>query len=287
MNAKSAETLNDLIGVYIAEQCTVIIDAEDRLRAGEDVVHVTRVAVRRLRSTIRVFAALFDVPRAGALEDELVWWAGLLGEVRDLDILTTRLLELIDGLPPEVVMGPVAATIQAELGALRKEAADVVIATMDGERYRQLIETIRSWQHDVPFADGAPIAATKVNRYLKRADKKVVKRLAAGVSAAKDGDPGAEELFHSARKSGKRHRYAVEAAAPVLGDKADKVISSRKDLQDVLGEHQDSQVSAAFLRDLGARLGVREGHNGFTYGVLYGQEQSSTTRLLKELEPFL
>ncbi len=88
---------------------------------------------------------------------------------------------------------------------------------MDGERYRQLIETVRRWQHDVPFADEAPVAATKVNRYLKRADKKVGKRLAAAVSAAKDGDPGAEELFHSARKSGKRHRYAVEAAAPVPG----------------------------------------------------------------------
>ncbi len=65
MNAKPAKTLNDLIGAYIAEQCTVIIDAEDRLRAGENVVHVTRVAVRRLRSTIRVFADLFDVPQAG------------------------------------------------------------------------------------------------------------------------------------------------------------------------------------------------------------------------------
>jgi CHAD domain-containing protein len=287
MNAKPPNTLNELIGAYVAEQCTVIIDAEDRLRAGENVVHVTRVAVRRLRSTIRVFADLFDVPKAGALEDELVWWAGLLGEVRDLDILTTRLLDLVDALPAEAVMGPVASTIQAELGALRKEAADVVIATMDGERYRQLIETIRSWQHDVPFADDTPVAATKVNRYLKRADKKVSKRLAAAVSAAEVGDPGAEELFHGARKSGKRHRYAVEAAAPFLGDKADKIISSRKDLQDVLGDHQDSQVSAAFLRDLGARLGVREGHNGFTYGLLYGREQSSTPGLLKELKPFL
>ena len=55
----------------------------------------------------------------------------------------------------------------------------------------------------------------------------------------------------------------------------------------MLGDHQDSPVSAAFLRDLGARLGVREGHNGFTYGVLYGQEQSSTARLLKDLKPFL
>ena len=287
MNAKPAMTLNDLISAYIAEQCSVIIDAEDPLRNGENVVHTTRVAVRRLRSTIRVFADLLDVPLAAALEDELVWWAGLLGEVRDLDILTARLLDLIDQLPPELVMGPVASTIQAELGALRKEAADVVVAELDGERYRQLVETVRHWQHDVPFVDEAPVAATKINRYLKRADKLVARRLARAVSAAKDGDPGAEELFHRARKSGKRHRYAVEAAAPFLGDTADKIISSRKDLQDLLGDHQDSRVSATFLRDLGARLGVRGGHNGFTYGVLYSQEQSSTARLLKDLKPFL
>ena len=287
MNAKPAMTLNDLIGAYIAEQCRVIIDAEDPLRNGENVVHTTRVAVRRLRSTIRVFADLLDVPLAAGLEDELVWWAGLLGEVRDLDILTARLLDLIDQLPPELVMGPVASTIQAELGALRKEAADVVVAELDGERYRQLVETVRRWQHDVPFVDEAPVAATKINRYLKRADKKVGRRLAVTVSAAKAGDPAAEDLFHRARKSGKRHRYAVEAAAPFLGDTADKIISSRKDLQDLLGDHQDSRVSATFLRDLGARLGVRGGHNGFTYGVLYSQERSSTARLLKDLKPFL
>ena len=39
----------------------------------------------------------------------------------------------------------------------------------------------------------------------------------------------------------------------------------------MLGEHQDSTVSAAFLRDLGARMGIRAGHNGFTYGVLFAQ----------------
>ncbi|HEV2930197.1 MAG TPA: CHAD domain-containing protein, partial [Propionibacteriaceae bacterium] len=54
------QSLADLIGGYLADQCTVIIDAEPQLRAGENVVHVTRVAVRRLRSTIRVFDDLFD-----------------------------------------------------------------------------------------------------------------------------------------------------------------------------------------------------------------------------------
>ena len=287
MNAKPPETLVDLIGAYITEQCTVIIDAEDRLRAGENVIHTTRVAVRRLRSTIRVFADLFDVPQSGALEDELVWWAGLLGEVRDLDILTARLLDLLDDLPPELIMGPVASTIQSELGARRKDAVDVVLAALGAERYRQLVETVRRWQDDAPFTGEASIDAIRVKSYLKRAKKKVTKRLGAALSAAKVGDPGAAELFHRARKAGKRHRYAVEAASPVLGEPAAKVIAQRKQLQDLLGDHQDSKVSANFLRDIGARLGVREGHNGFTYGVLYGQERLSTARLLNELKPFL
>jgi CHAD domain-containing protein len=78
----------EVIGDYLAEQCTVIIDSEAALRAGEDVIHKARVAVRRLRSTIRVFADLFDAEQAARLEEELVWWAGLLGKVRDMDILT-------------------------------------------------------------------------------------------------------------------------------------------------------------------------------------------------------
>ena len=49
----------------------MIIDSEAQLRAGENVVHTTRVAVRRLRSTLRVYAELFDVAQAGRLEEEL------------------------------------------------------------------------------------------------------------------------------------------------------------------------------------------------------------------------
>ena len=57
-------TLGELLAAYTAEQCTVIIDAEPQLRAGENVVHVTRVAVRRLRSTIRVFADVYEEAQA-------------------------------------------------------------------------------------------------------------------------------------------------------------------------------------------------------------------------------
>jgi CHAD domain-containing protein len=74
---------------------------------------------------------------------------------------------------------------------------------------------------------------------------------------------------------------------PVWGSKADKIISRRKDLQDLLGNHQDSIVSAAFLRDLGARRGIRSGQNGFSYGFLYARELAARDSLLDDLKPFL
>ena len=54
-----------------------------QLRRGHDPIHDTRVAIRRLRSTIRVFGKLVDSSAAGHLDEELKWFAGLLGEVRD------------------------------------------------------------------------------------------------------------------------------------------------------------------------------------------------------------
>jgi CHAD domain-containing protein len=281
------QTLADLVGAYLTEQCTVIIDAEAALRSGENVVHVTRVAVRRLRSTIRVFDELFDVAQAGLLEEELVWWAGLLGPVRDLDILQASLTERIAGLPPELVLGSVESTIQTEIATQRKAGMDEVIAAMDSDRYPKLIALVQAWRTDPPFTDEAAAPAGKVSRYVKRAGKKLTKRLAAAVAAREAAADDGDELFHRARKAGKRHRYAAEATVPLWGSKAEKVVAVRKDLQDVLGHHQDRIVQAAFLREMGARLGVRSGQNGFTYGVLYAEVVSAGKSLVAELKPFV
>ena len=281
------ERLADLVGGYVAEQCTVIIDAEAKLRAGEHVVHPTRVAVRRLRSTIRVFGALFDVPKAGAMEDELVWWAGLLGDVRDLDVQAARFAEQVAQLPPEDVLGPVAARIETELATRRRPAWDAVVEAMNGDRFRRLIGEVHRWRSDPPFTDAADVPAGKVKSYVKKADKKVDKRLKAASEAFGVDDALAHEMLHGARKAGKRARYAVEAALPLWGSKAEKVISERKDLQDVLGAHQDSIVAASLLRELGATLGNRSGQNGFTYGLLYARELDRQARVLKDLKPFL
>jgi CHAD domain-containing protein len=279
-------SVRDLLGDYVAEQCTVIIDSEAELRAGENVVHKARVAVRRLRSTIRVFTDLFDPSEAAHLEEELLWWAGLLGEVRDLDILAQRQAALLGELPAELILGPVASTIQAELAVQRKQAADAVIDALNSGRFRKLIGLMHHWRSDPPFTPAADASAAAINPMIKKAKKKASNRLTRAVAERRDGEPS-DDLFHSARKASKRYRYAVEAAQPVWGSKADKIVSERKDLQDLLGNHQDRIVSAAFLRELGARLGIRSGQNGFTYGVLYAREVYAGDSLLDELKPFL
>jgi len=281
------ETLRDLVAGYLAEQCAVILGAEQPLRDGENVVHTTRVAVRRLRSTLRTFAELFDIPQSAHLEDELIWWAGLLGDVRDLDILGVRLDAAVAQLPPELVLGPVQSHLQTEVATRRKAAFEQLMTAMDGERFGRLNETLRQWQHEPYITKLADNPAAKVGPYVKRAGNKTQKRLAAAVAAEKANRPDAGDLLHRARKAGKRQRYAAELAEPVWGGKASRLIADRKALQDILGDHNDSLVTAEFLRGVGARYGVRSGHNGFTYGLLYARELEERHSLRKRLKPFL
>ena len=85
---------------------------------------------------------------------------------------------------------------------------------------------------------------------------------------------GTDEELHKARKAGKRARYAAELAHPVLGKQTKNAIDQYKELQDILGDLQDGVVAADLLRRIAAGTAGRADENGFTYGLLYAQEQS-------------
>ena len=65
----------------------------------------TRVAIRRLRSTLRVFDGSVDAAALGATAQDLKWFAGLLGDVRDCQVQARRFNTAVDALPDELVMG--------------------------------------------------------------------------------------------------------------------------------------------------------------------------------------
>ncbi|MFE0749948.1 CHAD domain-containing protein [Gordonia sp. NPDC058843] len=272
---------------YVREQLAAIFAGDVALRRGESPVHAVRVAIRRLRSTLRTGAHFFDpqglrtegsktVGRQ-ALDDELRWFAGVLGEVRDREVLRARFAAAIAELPDELVLGPVAARIEEELSAQQHHHRQTVVDEMTSDRYRRLLATLATWRVDVPLSS-ARTKRADVQRTAARAARKADKRLAHALSTGHDED------FHRARKAAKRARYAGELAGPVVSKSAGRgQVKRYKKIQTVLGEHQDAAVAAAALRELGASAGVRNGENGFTYGILYQRELDAAAAARSEV----
>ena len=94
--------------------------------AQDDAVHKMRVATRRLRSDLATFRPFLATDRWATVRDELAWIGGLLGAVRDLDVLEARILDHIDQIDPLLVVGPVRARVHLELHARRGEALEAL-----------------------------------------------------------------------------------------------------------------------------------------------------------------
>ena len=91
------------------------------------------------------------------------------------------------------------------------------------------------------------------------------------------------------RKAAKRARYTGELAADVLGRPARKLVAAMEDVQDVLGEGQDSVVTRELCRSLGLAAAAA-GENAWTYGRLHALEQARADRAdraFEELAPSL
>jgi CHAD domain-containing protein len=211
------------------------------LRVGEQVVHKTRVAVRRLRSTLRIFGDVMQPEQSSALDAELRWYADLLGAVRDCEVLAARLKEQIAQVPARYTLGPVSAHVEETLALDRGSAAAALSEGMASDRYLQLLGTLRIRRTSPPLTDAADAKAGEAMTYVRKAKKKATKRL-------KQANGDAEKL-HRARKAMKRLRYAAELTKPAR-PKSARVAKKAKRVQTKLGEHQDAVVAAAFLTRL-------------------------------------
>jgi CHAD domain-containing protein len=269
-----AGTVAELVGAYVAEQCDVLATNDIGLRTGAPVVHKTRVAARRLRSTLRVFGDVVDTAPAEELNDELAWYAELLGQVRDREVLNTRLTNLVADLPPEHVRGPVEAEITKTLAKERDDATQLLNAAMQSRRYQHLTQLLRGWKIAPPFTDAAARKGKKAVKYVEEAKRQADKRL-------RNADDDVERL-HRARKAEKRLRYAAELVEPA-DRRMKRIARDAKDLQTLLGEHQDAEVAANFLSTISAAVDG-ENDTGFTYGVLMANELNRAAEIREALK---
>lgn len=243
-------------------------------RTGADIedLHQMRVAVRRMRASLKSARPLLDTSWADGLRAELGWLGRALGPVRDLDVMLLRLRGEIDGLPErEKAAGEVlVGRLVQEHGAARVE----MLAALDAQRYTALLERLAD-------AIRLPLptpSATKAQPDLVDLPRAEFRKLRRAVERA-GADP-ADEVLHDLRIRAKRVRYTGELVAPALkgtptGKAVKALLGATAQLQEVLGDHQDACVAEQRIRELLDGLGETiDAHVVFVAGRLVERERT-------------
>ncbi|MEU5641638.1 CYTH and CHAD domain-containing protein [Streptomyces milbemycinicus] len=280
---KAAEpTAGDVVLDYVRAQIAAIVSLDPAVRLDvPDSVHRMRVATRRLRSCFRSYRKVLDRAVTDPIGDELKWLAAELGIDRDREVLTARVEERLAELPDELRTGPVSERLSTSSRTSRRGSRERLIGVLDGERHLALLATLDALSATPPLR---PAAARSAGDVILTAVLRDYERLAALVTTALAAPPGHDRdiTMHDARKKAKRARYAAEAARPALGKPAKAFAGLMTDLQDLLGDHQDSCVARDALREL-AEQAHTAGERDFTFGVMYGREEALAARREAEL----
>ncbi|MFC7730777.1 CYTH and CHAD domain-containing protein [Actinomadura keratinilytica] len=263
------------VQAYLAAQVAAILTYDPKARvAEEDAVHKMRVAVRRIRSTLRSYRPLLVREHVDPLRSELRWLAGVLGEVRDLEVLRMRFTARLD----ELDAGGAGREWLDDIAREERSAYRRLNAALKEPRYFALLDALERLAEAPPLTDrAARRAAKELPGPVARAWRRMEKAHAA-IATAEDAD----EARHETRRAAKRARYAAEAAVPVLGDAAARAARDARRVQEVFGGHQDGVIAMARLREIAAR--VRTPAEAFTVGVLYGAERCEAQASLDDLE---
>ena len=235
--------LRNQFGIFLAH--------EPGTRIGEDPeeLHDMRVATRRMRAAMKIFEGALPV-RARAFRDSLKWVAGALGEVRDLDVQLGHLEGWVSDAAPED-QEPLTA-LRAVLEGRRAKARKAMLRVLDSRRYERLVTSFAGFLQKGPSrrAAGARQPIMEAAPGLVRKPYRKVRKLGDPLTAESSG-----EAFHELRKKGKRLRYALEFLSEIYGEPIKEFIGPLKDLQDVLGDHQDAEVATSHLRELSVARG--------------------------------
>jgi CHAD domain-containing protein len=168
----------------------------------------------------------------------------LLGAVRDLDVLIAR------------IQNRAARSTQVE-----EEARDSIVSVfrddrrvrwlelveaLGSARYVNLLETLVMASHEPPVTD--EVSHRRARLIFRKLVRKAWRRTARAV-AGLDREPS-DAALHEVRKRAKRARYAAEMGRGLIGKPARRLAKRLEQIQDELGELQDTVVAENYLRSL-------------------------------------
>lgn len=212
------------------------------LRESQDpeCVHQARVALRRVRSAIRLLdCGGEDFPPR--LSEGLRWLGRALGAARDSDVLHEQTLPAVFAEAPPELRGEVQALLQA-VGERRVAARAAALAAIATPRLARLALEVHGWTL-TPAPPGRTLAR-RAPRVLDRAHARLF-------TAAQFFAALTPPRRHQVRILAKRLRYALDVLSVALPAAAtERYIAALAELQDVLGELNDAAVASESLAAL-------------------------------------
>jgi CHAD domain-containing protein len=222
-------------------------------------LHDLRVATRRLRSALRLFADVLGPKRCDALRGELGLVGQVLGAVRDLDVFGINLQAQAQRLAEA---RGIAGRLAEELARQRGPARSSLVAALTARRFTSLVRRLDALAAAPPprrprGAQGVPVAVA-APALIRRAQRRVL-RLGRAIGPE---SPAAD--LHRLRILFKRLRYACEFFQEAFADPATgsnplaDYVQAMIRFQDCLGEHQDAMTAMVRIQGL-AREAVQSG----------------------------
>ena len=195
-------------------------------------IHQMRVATRRLRAAMRLFAPRLPPGFDDELLPPLRQLMDRLGRARDLDVLLTEIaMPVMRALPDE----PRLATLVGAVTDRQYAARDAASRHLRSAAYGRLMLLATALLARPPFIE--PPADETIVAFAGDRLKRLRKKVQALAEAASTDDPS---LLHRVRIAIKRLRYALEFFSPLCpGRPLQRLLRKLGVLQDELGQLND------------------------------------------------
>ncbi|MCW5590750.1 MAG: CYTH and CHAD domain-containing protein [Burkholderiales bacterium] len=210
--------------------------------ADVEFVHQLRVALRRLRSAMRLFRDAVLPGEDAAFAEDLRWAAGLLGRCRDWDVFVSETLPPLVAAHGDAAAGKV---LLARARARQREARRAAREAIVSPRYGLAMIRLARW---VSAPAEPPEGVEPLEDFASRRLRKGAKRVSQGATAFPTLDAPAR---HRLRILVKRQRYAVEFLGSLFKARpARRHVRALSRVQDALGLANDCANALAHVREL-------------------------------------
>jgi inorganic triphosphatase YgiF len=269
-DAPQAQAPGALLRRMLANALAQLLANQAVLAAGcaeHEHLHQLRVAIRRLRSLLRLYgdwSAQVDASWEPGLREAF----GRTGGARDRDAVAADVL-------PQLAPALAAAGLPPlELPAPASDEDDAAVQLCRDGRFSALLIELLAFAgqpEPPPVADAEPAAALPPARRARRVLRRLLRRLRDDAAAFTEVDI---DTRHRTRKRLKRLRYGLEFAADLFDTKdVKRLLAELRRAQDALGHYNDLLVAEPLLgRCLAAATGPGEAASAaFALGWLAAQ----------------